>query len=122
MALRFVRDYIRYFGGDPDLVTLAGQSAGSKSVFLHLVSPMSKGLFHRAIAMSGCPITPDYLPTEQAHLVIKQAALLNCSTTNFNEIFNCLSQRPALEISKSLPKFYVKKKVFNCLYVFLIGL
>ncbi|MCA9668879.1 MAG: carboxylesterase family protein [Myxococcales bacterium] len=52
-ALRWVKDNITAFGGDPDKVTIFGESAGGISVCLHLVSPGSKGLFHRAVAQSG---------------------------------------------------------------------
>ncbi|XP_061714872.1 esterase FE4-like isoform X1 [Cydia pomonella] len=52
-ALRWVKNNIRNFGGDPDNVTIFGESAGAGSVTYHLVSPMSKGLFKRAIAQSG---------------------------------------------------------------------
>ncbi|RZQ61234.1 carboxylesterase/lipase family protein [Amycolatopsis suaedae] len=52
-ALRWVRDNIAAFGGDPGNVTLAGQSAGAMSVCAHLTSPGSAGLFHRAILQSG---------------------------------------------------------------------
>lgn len=53
MALTWVRDNIGTFGGDPDNVTICGESAGGMSVLRHLCSPLSKGLFHRAIVMSG---------------------------------------------------------------------
>jgi len=52
-ALRWVRDNISGFGGDPTRVTLAGQSAGGISVLQLMTSPMAKGLFQRAIVESG---------------------------------------------------------------------
>jgi para-nitrobenzyl esterase len=54
-ALRWVRDNIAQFGGDPNNVTIAGTSAGGHSVGLQLVSPGSAGLFHRAIIQSAYP-------------------------------------------------------------------
>ena len=52
-ALKWVRDNIAAFGGNPDNVTIDGQSAGGHSVSLHLVSPGSAGYFGRAIMQSG---------------------------------------------------------------------
>jgi para-nitrobenzyl esterase len=51
-ALTWVRDEIRAFGGDPDRVTVFGQSAGGGSVAALLAMPQAKGLFRRAIAQS----------------------------------------------------------------------
>ncbi|MEV0093769.1 carboxylesterase family protein [Streptomyces sp. NPDC050738] len=51
-ALRWVRDNIAHFGGDRDRVTIAGQSAGAGMVNFLSMSPLAKGLFHRAIAQS----------------------------------------------------------------------
>ena len=51
-ALRWVRDNIRNFGGDPGNVTIFGMSAGGVSVNYHMASPASAGLFHKAISES----------------------------------------------------------------------
>jgi para-nitrobenzyl esterase len=52
-ALEWVRDNIAAFGGDPQNVTIFGESAGATDVCYHVASPRSRGLFHRAIAESG---------------------------------------------------------------------
>ncbi|XP_042084967.1 cocaine esterase isoform X3 [Haplochromis burtoni] len=52
-ALRWIQQHIHIFGGDPGLVTIFGESAGGVSVSLLLLSPLSEGLFHHAIAESG---------------------------------------------------------------------
>ena len=52
-ALEWIKEEIAQFGGDPDNVTLVGQSAGGMSVGTLLASPISRGLFHRASAQSG---------------------------------------------------------------------
>ena len=52
MALRWIKDNIGAFGGDPDQITLMGQSAGGVSVALHTLSPLSQGLFQRVIIQS----------------------------------------------------------------------
>jgi para-nitrobenzyl esterase len=52
-ALNWVKTNIARFGGDPNNVTIFGQSAGGLSVLVHLLSPLSQGLFHKAIIESG---------------------------------------------------------------------
>lgn len=77
-ALRWVRENIAAFGGDPGNVTIFGESAGGGSVCHNLVSPRSAGLFHRAIAQSGCGFT---LPTqaEQERSGAAWAGSLGCT-------------------------------------------
>jgi len=52
-ALHWVRTNIASFGGDPENVTIMGQSAGAMSVQQHCLSPLSEGLFHKAVMSSG---------------------------------------------------------------------
>jgi len=61
-ALRWVRENIREFGGDPDAVTLFGESAGGNAVTTLMTVPAAAGLFHRAIAQSA-PANAVYPPS-----------------------------------------------------------
>ena len=54
-ALHWAQENIRAFGGDPDNVTIFGESAGGQSIAVLLASPATRGLFRRAIAQSGTP-------------------------------------------------------------------
>lgn len=56
-VLRWVRRNIAQFGGDPQEVTLVGQSAGGISAAIHAVSPYSRGLFKRMVLQSGTPLS-----------------------------------------------------------------
>lgn len=56
LALKWVQSNIKKFSGDPNNVTIFGESAGGASVHLLMLSPMAKGLFHKAIIQSGCAL------------------------------------------------------------------
>ena len=52
-AIKWVKHNIEAFGGDPENITIMGQSAGAMSVGEHCLSPLSEGLFHKAVMCSG---------------------------------------------------------------------
>ncbi|KRT81773.1 esterase [Oryctes borbonicus] len=102
-ALKWVKDNIAAFGGNPDSVTIAGYCAGAASVTLHLVSPLSKGLFNKAIVMSGSVYGNWPLGTDQLDLAKRQAKLLGCTDETSVGIVKCLRDKSAEEIANSLP-------------------
>uniref|UniRef100_A0A1A9W1J0 Carboxylic ester hydrolase n=1 Tax=Glossina brevipalpis TaxID=37001 RepID=A0A1A9W1J0_9MUSC len=115
-ALRWIQKNIRYFGGNPRDVTLMGYSAGALSVSLHLVSPMSKGLFHKAIVMSGSLPPQVELPNgNQHHLAIRQARVLNCTDIPEQRddlidefsLLQCFGQFKGSEIANTLRQMFL---------------
>ncbi|CAH0403286.1 unnamed protein product [Chilo suppressalis] len=106
VALQWVQRNIAAFGGDPRRVTISGCSAGAFSVMLHMVSPMSKGLFHRAVSISGSPISQVAIRPHQKELAIKQAQLLNCPTDSSEAIMSCLKTKPWRDIGNSLDQMF----------------
>ena len=97
MALEWVRDNIEAFGGDPDRVTLFGESSGASSAGLHLMSARSQPLFRRAIYESGSPDSHwSFMTTRQAR--DRSRAFLrgvNCSRdADADAILRCLRALP----------------------------
>lgn len=104
LALKWVHDHIRHFGGDPNCVTLMGDSAGGMSVQAHLVSPLSNHLFHRAFVMSGGILPQAKSPSSQPYLVEKLARLLGCPSNE--NAFECVKKADTVPITDSLRKIF----------------
>ena len=100
LALRWVKDNIRAFGGDPDTVTIFGESAGSMSVGAHVLSPQSRGLFKRGIMQSGSIKDIDNLfgVVDFKQTFKDLAAKFDCQADTTQELMNCLQQQPVEEI------------------------
>ncbi|XP_054165700.1 fatty acyl-CoA hydrolase precursor, medium chain-like [Oppia nitens] len=87
LALKWVRENIHLFGGDKEKVTIFGESAGSMFVSTHLISPLSKGLFKRAIMESGGhfynKLRQPLNTTEAMQLSVELAKQFNCTTSQW---------------------------------------
>ncbi|XP_005345459.1 acylcarnitine hydrolase-like isoform X2 [Microtus ochrogaster] len=97
-ALHWVQQNIAYFGGNPDLVTIFGESAGGTSVSSHVLSPMSKGLFHRAIMESGVALLPYLISNTSEVVCTVMASLSGCETTDSETLVLCLRNKSEEEI------------------------
>ncbi|CAG2102857.1 unnamed protein product [Medioppia subpectinata] len=105
LGLKWVNKNIDKFGGDPKSITIFGESAGGMSVGAHVLSPLSHGLYRRAIMQSGSPNS--YLGSESKEKgyakTLHLATKLNCSTASGADIVACLKLKTTdqiLNISK----------------------
>lgn len=97
LALKWVRNNIQAFGGDPSQITMFGQSAGASSTVAHLISPNSAGLFSKAIIESN-PITLPFKTVEQARALARLFVEdLNC-TWNREDTDACLRSRTVEQV------------------------
>ncbi len=106
-ALRWVQKNIQNFGGDPNNVTIFGESGGGKSVCALLASPLATGLFHRAIIQSGgCPANlrklRDSSERESAEAQGQRfATAIGCASAP--DVVGCLRSKSIQEILNTLP-------------------
>ncbi|CAG4948034.1 unnamed protein product [Colias eurytheme] len=104
-ALRWVKNNIKAFGGDPDNITLFGESSGAASVVYHMLSPMSTGLFNRAIMESGTAISYSSAQFEPKEIAIELAAQMGHNTRDVNEIVNIFKEKSTKELlSAKVPR------------------
>lgn len=97
-ALQWVKTHISQFGGDPNRVTIAGESAGAMSVSTLLTVPRARGLFQRAIAQSGA--TNNSIPKAVAQIVTREL-LSKLDVHDLSEL-NTVSDQNLLEAQIAL--------------------
>ncbi|XP_013395723.1 liver carboxylesterase 1 [Lingula anatina] len=100
-ALKWVKKYISAFGGDPDRVTIFGQSAGASSVMFQLVSKHNVGLFQRGISQSSMTMSNGYSMAQDAQDFAKDVGFAaGCNTTDNSDLsdhkllMDCLREVP----------------------------
>lgn len=101
LALQWVHDNIRSFGGDDKKITIHGWSAGCWSVSLHMVSQASQGLFNRAICFSASALVPWILSYVKDHkeIVTNFANANGIHPSNDQEIIDYLKSVDAAKLA-----------------------
>lgn len=118
-ALKWIKDNIVNFNGDPEQITLIGQSSGALAAGMHIISPISQNLFSQAILMSGSPL--QLIEFSEPELVktfwYNYLKYLNCDKHNqINDTINCvddkIQQNRQNLISMNLVKQFSVDKLF----------
>nr|CAD7433708.1 unnamed protein product [Timema monikensis] len=101
-ALRWIKNNIAGFGGDPNGITIFGQSAGGSSIHYLVLSPMAKGLFHRAISQSGSAINPGAFHLNTQPYAFNLGAKLGLNTTDGQELATFLRAQTVEDLINNL--------------------
>ncbi|XP_050427116.1 juvenile hormone esterase-like [Adelges cooleyi] len=101
LAFKWVKENIAAFGGDANNITVFGISAGSVSIHCHILSPLSKGVFQRAIMQSGCAFNPWTINLKHKNAALKLAADLGCPSDEPHEIVQYLRRVPLNDLVKA---------------------
>lgn len=104
-ALRWIKNNISAFGGDPDNVTIFGTSAGAASVSILLASETTNGLFKRAIMHSGTSITSWATSYDPLLIARKHAKLLGFDSKEPKELYDLFSKMPYEDLLSVLSAF-----------------
>ncbi|KAL5285241.1 CES5A.2 family protein [Megaselia abdita] len=109
-ALRWVKQHISSFGGNPDSVTVFGESAGGASISYLLQSEKPRGLFHRAIPQSGTVFNSWAQPLHKGVAqgrAFKMAKLFDCDNDeeDWRKMISCLKQVDAIEMTGKTGQF-----------------
>lgn len=99
-ALKWIKKNIAAFGGDPDNVTICGQSAGASAAAMHFLSPSSRGLFHKAILLSGSPLSPWAFNVEPLRAAFEDARKLG-EVETADDVLRVFQEAPLRELLRA---------------------
>ncbi|GAB1601119.1 acetylcholinesterase-like [Argonauta hians] len=106
LAIKWIRDNIASFGGDPNKLTIFGESSGSASVGFHVESPLSSNLFNNAIMMSGTHNADWAIRTleENKDRAKAMAEFIKCPSDDIEKMLDCFLEANATDLANG--QFY----------------
>ncbi|KAJ6635104.1 Bile salt-activated lipase [Pseudolycoriella hygida] len=103
LSLKWVKANIARFGGDPDNVTIFGESAGGAAVHYLVLSPLAKGLFQKAISQSGSALNPWAYQTHPERTAHQLAKDLNITFTDNADLIRQLRLARPSDMNRASP-------------------
>lgn len=107
LAIKWVVENIKRFGGDPKQISLFGASAGASSVHFHYLSKMSAGLFKNGVSFSGTALSPWAYDPKPMENTKRLAAVVNCTTDSSDAMVECLKKIPANGLAEGTKEILV---------------
>ncbi|KAF7264194.1 hypothetical protein GWI33_000484 [Rhynchophorus ferrugineus] len=107
LAIKWIKDNIRSFGGDDGRITVGGQSSGAASVNLLLLVPQARGLFQNAIMQSGSILCPWSNQTDSREIAFTLGILMGIETNSSKELMRQLRLVDQKRLTKSIEQFLI---------------
>lgn len=118
-ALRWVSEYISFFGGDPKQITIIGHGSGASAAVYLTQSPVARDSISGVVAMSGSPYTQYSIDENATQSVQEIARIHNCPMTNETILVSCLR---SVSVKKNCANLHYRNVFELCTTYFILWL